>query len=106
VILDVIFSTSVLHSTLDNLLAVIGSPKYVIGRCPSENPIKSMHSFLTAGLVPPNTIWDFDMLALSPVHVVKRWKASIRSLNDVREALQKMTKSSANMRCVIPNFLQ
>jgi len=67
VILVVIFSTRVLHSTLQSLLAVIGSPKYVNGSCPSVNPVKAKHSAFTVVQLPPNIIWDLDMSALSPV---------------------------------------
>jgi len=71
VILTVIFSTRVLHSTLESLLAVIRSPKYVNGGCPLVNPVKPKQSGFSIVQLPPKTIWDLDMFALSPVQCVK-----------------------------------
>jgi len=67
VILVVIFSARVLHSTLESLLAVIGSPKYVNGSYPSVNLVKAKHSAFTVVHLPPKTIWDLDKFALSLV---------------------------------------
>jgi len=104
-IFPMIFSTRSLHSPFVSMLAVIGIPKYLNG---SVNPLMSRHSWCVWEQSPPNTMLDFSMFALSPEHWVKYnaglLNARIRS--EGRWALLKMIKSSANIRCVKPIFLQ
>ena len=65
-ILAVIFSTSVLHSSLESLLVVIGSPRYVNGGCPLMNPINSRQSSFSFVLLPPNIILGFGHIFFEP----------------------------------------
>jgi len=53
-----ILSTSILHSSLVNLLAVMGIPRYLKGSTPSENPIADKICCFILSLHPPITTWD------------------------------------------------
>ena len=105
-IFAVIFSTKSLHSPLESLLAVIGSPRYLKGRWPSVKPVISRHFCWIVEQSPPKTMLDFSMFALNPEQIVNWWKASIIIWSEGGWALQNKIKSSAKSRCGRPNFLQ
>ena len=97
-ILATILSTRALHSSLLYLLAVSGTPKYLIGKVPSWNPVISKHCYCKGRERPPKTIWDFSWLACEPALLWKIFKLLLIIWRVRGWALQKIITSSANIR--------
>ena len=101
-----ILSTSPLHSIFINLLAVMGTPRYLSGKLLSCSPVISRHFYCIAWEYPSNTIYDLAKFTFSPAHSWISWRAVILSCKEAGWALLKRMRLSTNMRCVSPSCLQ
>ena len=103
--LAMIFFTKLLQSLLISLLAVIGTLRYFKGKLHSWSRVICKHSCCRLRGQPSDNICDFCILALSPAHSLKAWRAFMRCYIETVLALQNSIKSSANMRCLRPKLL-
>jgi len=96
--LPMILSTRVMHSSLLSRLAVIGMPRYLIGRSPYWKPVMRVQADWNSTRHPPNTSCDLVWLALSPEQLWNSFKLCIIIFNVRGWALQKIRTSSVNIR--------
>ena len=101
-----ILSASPLHSIFVNLLAMMGTPRYLSGKLLSLSPIISRHFYCNVREHPPNTIWDFARCGFNPVQSWNLWRTVIMFCKEAGCALLKIMRSSANIRCVNRSYLQ
>ena len=97
-IFPIILSARIWHSILLSLLAVIGTPRYLIGKVPSLYPISSRCCCWNRGLQPPQTSYDLSGLAWRSITWWKVSRAFLMICRVGKWALLKKSTSLANIK--------